>query len=591
MIRSGSDYSGRWTTSSSVRMLRSVIGMAILETTRTEVQATPLLIVLYLRVSTQDQGREGYSLQEQEAACRRKALELVQEWERTHGPADPRLVVFQDQVSGEFDTEVRDGLDQALALCQSRRVEWMVCMDPDRLGRKAALALSIAEAVEKTGAKLAFVLHEYQMTAEGKLFFTLRASIAEYEKTKILERTNLGKIGARRNRRIPNGVRCYGYDYITRAELDKAGLPHIGSNGVSNQLKINPEEAFWVREIFRWVREERIGPKLIAERLNQMGVPTKRGGRWNRGVIYSMLRNPVYAGRLVINQWDFRGLGAWVNIRREKRPPLEEKKRPPLTPKRRKADEWIDVPVPAIISQSEWDTVQEILADASRLARNRVTDDGRPTRRGHLLSGIARCGICGGTLQYAYNNKIHGYYLRCSNRYPVNPEMPRCPARTIRAEEAEQEVWSTIRAWCEDPDLLRQYYDSRLSSARSATTEQRERVRALEDQLASLQAERDRVNMMFRKGKLSEQDWDQATDEIDAQIRTVERALREAKRGLADIERRDAAVDDLIATLTSMRDRVLRALDTMTLAQRQHLVRTIFRSIRLVAGQPPEYDV
>jgi site-specific DNA recombinase len=558
-------------------------------------RAALLLIVIYLRVSTQDQGRSGYSLPEQEISCRKKAEELARDWAVKLGPVEQRIVVFQDDISGDFDREVRDGLDAALTYCENLAADWFICMDPDRLGRSAHLSLSISHVIERTGAKLAFVLHEYQMTPEGKLFFSLRVSVAEYEKAKILERTSRGKRGARRQGRIPNHVDCYGYNFLTRAELDKAGLATLTAEGLNNQLQPDPTEARWVQEIFRWVHEERIGPKLIAYRLNGLGVPSKHGGRWNRGVLFTMLRNPIYAGTLIMNRWDFEDLGIWTNVRAEKRPSLEENKRPPITAKMRDENEWIEVKVPAIITRDEFDAVQEVLATSNRQARNRVRDDGSLKRKGFLLSGLGRCGLCGGSLQYAWNNKIKGYYIRCANKYPekrvIGEQLPRCTAKLIRAAEFEEEVWKTLRSWFDDPALLQRYHETRKARVPSQTEEQASRILALQEQLQSLQAERARVVLMFRKGKMAEEAFDGVTDELDQQLEKLRQAIKESELGLSDLARRDFAVEKLVDSIQSMREQVLNSLDQMPLAQRQHVIRTVFRSVVKIAGQPAEYEL
>ena len=67
----------------------------------------------------------------------------------------------------------------------------------------------------------------------------------------------------------------------------------IGEDG---SLVVVPEEAEVVRSIFRLYTEERLGLRLIAQRLNEAETTTRRGGRWSIIAIRDILRNPVYMG-------------------------------------------------------------------------------------------------------------------------------------------------------------------------------------------------------------------------------------------------------------------------------------------------------
>ena len=66
--------------------------------------------------------------------------------------------------------------------------------------------------------------------------------------------------------------------------------------GEDRSLVIVPEEAEVARSIFRLYTEERLGLRLIAQRLNEAGATTRRGGRWSIIAIRDILRNPVYMG-------------------------------------------------------------------------------------------------------------------------------------------------------------------------------------------------------------------------------------------------------------------------------------------------------
>ncbi|PZR65201.1 MAG: hypothetical protein DLM63_12660, partial [Solirubrobacterales bacterium] len=107
------------------------------------------------------------------------------------------------------------------------------------------------------------------------------------------------------------GIAPYGY----RRELHAMPEGHRGDTDKSRvKLTPIPEQAPVVAEIFHLHTDKGWGPKAIADHLNRPGGPPppshvdaarNRGGHWSGGTVRSMLRNPVYTGRIVWNRLDF----------------------------------------------------------------------------------------------------------------------------------------------------------------------------------------------------------------------------------------------------------------------------------------------
>ena len=83
-----------------------------------------------------------------------------------------------------------------------------------------------------------------------------------------------------------------------RAILGKGlGKPPYGYRNVPNgALEVVEEEAPVVRLIYDKYTKEGLGLRLIAQCLNERGLKTRRGGRWNMVTIRDILRNPTYTG-------------------------------------------------------------------------------------------------------------------------------------------------------------------------------------------------------------------------------------------------------------------------------------------------------
>ncbi len=143
-----------------------------------------MIAIIYPRVSTEEQAKSGYSLAAQRDACQARALAL--------GYTQENIVeVCEDGVSG--DILERPGLTRVRELVRQGGVGHFICLDPDRFSRKLTHQLLVTDELEHAGVQLEFINFEWRDTPEGRLFYTLRGAIAEFEKEKIKERTMQGK--------------------------------------------------------------------------------------------------------------------------------------------------------------------------------------------------------------------------------------------------------------------------------------------------------------------------------------------------------------------------------------------------------------
>lgn len=106
-----------------------------------------------------------------------------------------------------------------------------------------------------------------------------------------LESVGVAGVSKERSERIKESMR-------ERAVLGKGlGKPPYGyRNGPDGSLVIVEDEAPVVELIYRKYTQEKLGLRLIAQCLNERGVTTRRGGRWNMVTIRDILKNPTYMG-------------------------------------------------------------------------------------------------------------------------------------------------------------------------------------------------------------------------------------------------------------------------------------------------------
>nr|WP_235658998.1 recombinase family protein [Cupriavidus metallidurans] len=128
-------------------------------------------------------------------------------------------------------------------------------------------------------------------------------------------------------------------------------------------------------------------------RLTEAGTVTASGKPfWDRSGVWGMLRNPAYMGRAALGKTQ--ACDHQVRVRAQRH--SADVPRKPYSAKRVDPQQWIEIPVPAIVSEALFQTVQEQLAENRKLARQRR--DSAPL---HLLQGLTVCGHC----RYAYYAK------------------------------------------------------------------------------------------------------------------------------------------------------------------------------------------
>lgn len=183
------------------------------------------------------------------------------------------------------------------------------------------------------------------------------------------------------------------------------GRPPYGYRiGPRRKLEVVPEEAVVVRHIFRLYLQEGLGIRLIAGRLNEEGMKTRRGGRWSMVSIRDILRNRTYLG--TYSRFGVKVPGSH----------------------------------PALVTPDDFRLVQERLE-----ARQPAT--GRRTVQPFLLSGMVFCGLCGNrmigvsrrqswkTRAGEARSATYRYY-QCESRTNQNA----CEYNTQRAADLESRV-------------------------------------------------------------------------------------------------------------------------------------------------------
>ena len=224
---------------------------------------------LYVRVSTQTQADEGYSLEAQQE--RLTAYCTAQGW-----TVDPSHIYIDAGISGK--TTARPQFQAMLHAAQAGTVQRVVAMKLDRMARNVREFLATVDQLKAWHCDLVLVKESFDTsTPHGRFALTMFAAMAELEASTITERVMSGKAqkaskGGFNGSKIP-----YGYTYA------------------GGEFTVNNDQAAVVKDIFiRFIRGESL--LAIAAHLNAAATPTATGGQWYASTVRYILSNGLYAG-------------------------------------------------------------------------------------------------------------------------------------------------------------------------------------------------------------------------------------------------------------------------------------------------------
>lgn len=240
--------------------------------------------LLYLRKSRQDDPNETV-----EEVLAKHEIQL-QEWaERELGHRIEEDCVYREIVSGE-SIDAREEIKKVLARIEDPNVAGVIVMEPARLSRgDLADCAKIIDSFRFSRSLVAtpYMTYDLENKMERKFFKDelLRSSdFLDYVK-ELLWR---GRVAAHKRGCYLAKTAPYGYKKV------QIGKDHT--------LEIIEDQAEIVRLVYDLYTQEDRTPYQIACRLNEMGIPAPRGGKWVKDTIRVMLRNPHYAGYVAFNR-------------------------------------------------------------------------------------------------------------------------------------------------------------------------------------------------------------------------------------------------------------------------------------------------
>lgn len=441
-------------------------------------------VAIYIRVSTQEQKIDGYSLQSQ----KKRLLSYVNE-NRALNLITQEDWIFEDVHTGSEMN--RNSLQKLLKQVEEKKFDAVLVWKIDRLSRSLKHLLEIFERLQKAGASFISLQENINFNgAIGNLIFQIFGAIAQFERELIKSRTRGGilmsaEMGNYTGTRIP-----YGYE------------PIKNPSGKGKKLALVAKEKRWVEKIFHWYIYEDLGYGQITKKLNELKVPLskhynrKDSKGWTDHHIEDLIKNSLYRGEFLANTKDEEGTK------------LPE-------------ESWTVVAVPACITETIY-----MLAQQKRTERKSA----RKSEYLYLLSGKLYDVSLPNNPKFSGKPRSKGgrsyrrkQFSKADIHYPVF-EIPIIPV--------EDATWAKLKLAFSEPEIfIKEYFNYELYG-KSRLVVMSQELLILREKRANLEIQIERIERAYEDGSYGQEKMNQKVseaqtiiDNIDIRIDSISKEL------------------------------------------------------------------
>jgi len=446
-------------------------------------------IGVYVRVSTEDQAKEGYSLEVQreylESFAKREGFEIFK--------------IYQDDGISGYTTE-RPALKQLLKDAKQKKFDLVYKID--RFSRNLKDMLNLVDELFSYGVGFKSATEPFDSTTSaGKLMFQQLGSFAEFERNRIAERVFPGMVkGVQQGNWQGARYAPYGYRYIKEKKL----------------LEIDEEETKVVKLIYMMFLCNK-SIRSIAEYLTKKGYRNRKSNIFSTKLIGDILKNKIYTGKLVWNAHFYdKTQKTKKGYRYIKNPPekviISQGKHQP------------------IISEEDFELVQEKLKQRRVEQRRKASD--------YPLSGILYCARCnhkylGISSISNHRTGVKKRWYRCMGPYR---SFIRCKNKSVKAQEIESEVAEILETLLKNDKLkTSRWMNVTPAEIASVASLPRNEVKVIKNRLENNLKKQSKLTDAYLENLLSEELYKQKNEGLRQEEEEVKKLI--ALQEVREIER------------------------------------------------------
>lgn len=343
------------------------------------------MIACYCRVSTEEQVKEGLSIDEQQN--RLKAYCVSQGWDD---------YAFYIDAGWSAKNTKRPQIQALLSHITQGKIKRVLVTKIDRLTRSLFDMCDLIKVFDEYNVSFCSATEAFDTaTPSGRMMLNILTSFAQFERERISERVTENMVFSAGEGKLQQPP-CFGFDIaLDESTQDK-------------KFVVNKDEVEWAIKIFELFVNENYGYMKIAKYLNKNEVKTKKNGTWSAPGVKAFLQNELLLGKLIWNRRNTKG-EKW---------------------KMRDESEWIitDNAHEQIIPLDLWYKVQYKISQNQPRGRQ-----GSP----HMLKGLIKCGHCGSSM---VSSRIRGNNPRMVYMCSKYRQGQGCICNWIYMDEIEQGV-------------------------------------------------------------------------------------------------------------------------------------------------------
>lgn len=449
----------------------------------------PLRVTFYARVST-DKDEQLNSLENQ-VQYYTQFIQEKRNWIYIQGYVD-------EGISGT-STKKRDSFNRMIRDAKAGRFDFIITKEISRFSRSTLDSIKYTQELLEHDVGVLFQNDNINtLDSDSEFRLVVMAGVAQDEVRKLSERLKFGFRQAIKNGHVLGNDKLWGYDK---------------KNCV---LTVNEDEAQVVRRIFDLYANQRIGVRRISQTLYDEGFTSRKGNAFNVLTIRHILCNPKYKG------WYCANKSQTVDYRSKRKVFLDE-------------SEWVTYPdpsIPAIVSEELWDRANALYKRRSQQMMSHQSAAEFHNR--YPYSGKIIC--------EEHSTSFHRQVIKSSKgetetwqcREYRNRGRAGCSAPQLRTIELDQIMASIFNQLAQDKLAI---IDALVKAIQSVPDEHdyAQDVQRVQEDIAVVQAKKDRLLEMSIEGIISTAEFKQRNDGFNDQVEALENRLTalqaEAEKG------------------------------------------------------------